>query len=426
MIQNEQNGSVVFATYAAPSLRKGNYQIEVKQSSTIKNCQIADAGVKIVSACDSFTLPKDEVYSVYPPENAIGKFDLVIPHAVFKRRTLPWERNITGGTQSDRKQGLPWITLLIFNETEKAVIKEMTLKKAYTKIEGIYCPQPEAEEITEEDCYMLEVEAELFHEVCPRLEDLIFMAHAKGVSLEDKVTDEGVTDSWFSCLLANRYLQGATKDGVKYHAYVVSLEYYGEYLDKTPQERAAMAETTVRIPVLYSWGFHLLTEDFDFASVFKALKADCLISKASRELLEKKDSELLSMGYVLLNHELREGSKTVSWYRGPFTPCQTSEEERKPQCFADALLKYDPETGMFDTSYSAAWQLGRMLALKAKSFAGTMEKWRYQNKLAAANRHNSRLLMERTQENKETAVENMLEEFLHRQGLTEESEKGDG
>lgn len=416
MLKNETANSIVFAKKAAPSLAKGHYQVEVKQSSSIPDCRIADAGISILTAGDPFTLQKEEVYSVYPPGNAVGSFELTVAQAVFKRRTLPWERHIVGGRASENRKDIPWLTLLLFDENEQAVFKKMTVREAFTKTAGIYCPQPEAEEITDEECRVLEVEAALFHDVCPVEEDLALMAHVKGVSLDDKVTDPAVLDSWFSCLLANRFTAGAGKDGLKFTAYVVSLEYFGAYLDLTQEERYSLSEAAVRIPVLYSWDFYLLSEDYDFSSVFKKLDADCLISDASKKLLKEQDNELLKMGYILLNHELREGSRTVSWYHGPLTPCLIQEEARKPQCFADALLKYDPETGMLDTSYSAAWQLGRMLALKAKAFAGTMEKWRFENKQKAVKYRSERLLNDKIEVEKELAIEQMLTEFLRIQG----------
>lgn len=407
---DDKSNSVVFAKKISSPLAKGNYIVGVSQSTqNIKDCKIANAQLKITVSCDSLSISKDEIYSVYPPDNSVGTFNLVIPHVVFKRRTLPWERYIVGGKSEAEYKELPWLALMIFDENEDAKYRTMSQKETFKELSRYYSTLPVKEEITEENCNVLDIEAQLFHAVCPRKEDLIYMSHAKGVNLDDKVTDSTVIDSWFSCAIANRYLEGAFEESVKHTAYVVSLEYFGEYLDKTQEERVHMEDTRIIVPVLYSWNFYLKTEDFDFASVFKKLNVDCLISAATKEV---RENNLLKMGYILLDHKLREGSNTVSWYRGPLTPCEIPVQSHMPKCFADALLRYDPENGMFDTTYSAAWQLGRMLALSSKTFAASMENWRNNHKHEAAILNNVTLLSQKIDTDTEAAIQSMVEAFL--------------
>jgi predicted aconitase with swiveling domain len=78
----------------------------------------------------------------------------------------------------------------------------------------------------------------------------------------------------------------------------------------------------------------------------------------------------LKLGYAPLPHNLRQGSRTVSWYRGPLVPVpDVARTVDKIFVNADAALQYDKDTGLFDVSYAAAWQLGRLLALQAPEFA---------------------------------------------------------
>ena len=43
---------------------------------------------------------------------------------------------------------------------------------------------------------------------------------------------------------------------------------------------------------------------------------------------------------------------------------------------ADAALRYNSDTGMFDASCAAAWQLGRLLALQDQAFAQALFRFR--------------------------------------------------
>jgi hypothetical protein len=73
----------------------------------------------------------------------------------------------------------------------------------------------------------------------------------------------------------------------------------------------------------------------------------------------------------------------VSWYRGPLLPFDNPRTGEPPFASADALVRYDPEHGMFDVTLAAAWQLGRLLALSDRSFATTLYDWK-QGRLTSA------------------------------------------
>ena len=75
---------------------------------------------------------------------------------------------------------------------------------------------------------------------------------------------------------------------------------------------------------------------------------------------------------------MRQGEKTVSWYRGPLVPLnyhKPAQVQELVSC-ADELLRYDPDIGLFDVTYAAAWQLGRLLALQNQSFALALNRTR--------------------------------------------------
>jgi len=92
--------------------------------------------------------------------------------------------------------------------------------------------------------------------------------------------------------------------------------------------------------------------------------------KAGKDIEPASVATALRLGYVPLGHELRHGDRTVSWYRGPVVPATTPARIRNfIFANADAALHFDEQTGLFDVSYAAAWQLGRLLALQSPEFA---------------------------------------------------------
>lgn len=94
-----------------------------------------------------------------------------------------------------------------------------------------------------------------------------------------------------------------------------------------------------------------------------------------------------SAGYVAITHHGRDGSETVSWYKGPLSPDTIHNEEIKKITTdpastntittSDQLLLYSTELGMFNVSYAAAWELGRALALKNKQFSLNLYQWKH-------------------------------------------------
>jgi hypothetical protein len=85
----------------------------------------------------------------------------------------------------------------------------------------------------------------------------------------------------------------------------------------------------------------------------------------------------LSMGYVPLPHFLRQGGKTFSWYHSPLIPGNSPTDDiTLPVRAADELVRYNPSNGMFDISYAAAWELGRLLALQSKNFSISLYNWK--------------------------------------------------
>ncbi|MEZ4685872.1 MAG: hypothetical protein R3B47_07330 [Bacteroidia bacterium] len=71
---------------------------------------------------EQFQLNPAEIHAVFPPENSLGEYSNVLPHAIINRSTLPWERmavpDVKDKTQERTDQKIPWMALLVFNADE--------------------------------------------------------------------------------------------------------------------------------------------------------------------------------------------------------------------------------------------------------------------------------------------------------------------
>lgn len=370
------------AAAVVPGLADGVYTLRAEQTATIPGCKIEPSMLAFSVGANPIRLSPEKVYSVYPPKDIYGKFGLVLPHIVFTDKTLLWERKI-----GSLKETVPWLALLLFDETEGVKLRSMASKDAFRQTEGIYCPVGYREGMAE-NCMVLDIPAVLFAEVCPEAEDLKFSAHARCVSRENKVTEKNMPGEWLSVLISSRYpADAAGETGMKNSCYVVSLEYFGDFLSNNARRneiKKGEVFHTVRVPVLYTWSFYCAADAFDFKTVFQGLDAGVLKLPEKEEVpLPEEAANLTRRGYAPVEHHLREGSSTVSWYHGPFLPKTMETDGEKPRMSSDEWLRYDPDMGMFDISYSAAFGLGRQLALQRTSYAQALCAFRNHNKAEA-------------------------------------------
>src|SRR6266850_52330 len=387
-------GQIQFHQWCEPPIQPGDYTVKVNQS--VKELEAFDHKFSFSVAGPRFSLDPSEVYSVYPPKGQIGDFANSLPHIVFTRRTLPWERSVDPGA---RKTGdkLPWMALLVFSAAdfpgnEFPKIKLLSVSNLINPKSTDMFVGPKlatlngnnglaAYEKESDLCNTIELPWKLFQMVAPAKNDLAYLAHVREVNTGNKETLSFLADGWFSVVLANRLPEperkGATPPlAVESRAYLVSLEGLTDYLPGS----GSTADKPVRLAVLSTWSFHC-REAFAFKASMNKLRVRLLSVPApgdsARTDAEKQVNDALRMGFTALNHSTRLGEKAVSWYRGPLVPLHLSKETKfvfRPA--ADAALRYSPLDGMMDVSYAAAYQLGRLLALKDRHFATALYSYR--------------------------------------------------
>ena len=194
--------------------------------------------------------------------------------------------------------------------------------------------------------------------------------------------------------------------------HLVSLE--GRYSNVATFDFQDAAPTDlIRLVSLYNWEFFCEDPTKDFKGLLENLNKDpqgsetpstfrlpvppALVPDAAASTDEKtklqiasQDAEkFLHAGFVPLVHRFRQGSHSVSWYHGPLVPGELGGTHTDPDTkqstpgtvtpcasAADELLIYDKDRGMFDASYAAAWELGRMLTLRNLRVATSLYHWK--------------------------------------------------
>ncbi len=350
-----------------PSLGSGKISVEATQ-----HVQITKPGGEVVRdelkaskeflvASRAFTLDVSDVYSVSPAENACGNFANELPHITLCKRTLPWEYKGSFGE--------PWLALLPLAEGE-CEERDMTIAELKQKKEDIYFPvsaQPAVYLEKDSDlCHVIDLDKALFQNIAPRRVERSLLTHGKFLNLLQK-TDETVRlDGYFSTVVGGRFVPTADTDAVKSTIHLVSMLGYDE------PEKLSTDHARVRLVSLYRWSvFSKGDEEAGFVSLMEGLQCDVLRID--------KDNTLLQHGYVPRRHLFRSGESTVSLYRGPLLPFRKEGEQaaaKKIPVTSDGALIFDQEKALFDASYSAAWQMGRLLTLKNKAVAAAIVKWR--------------------------------------------------
>lgn len=386
--------SIKFIQSCPPAIDDGEYRINVNQNIILPPDGQGKQDVKTLNTIQEFSVKGSrfginpaEINSVFPPANQTGSYGNCLPHIIINRKTFAWERDIFAKKTKRLDAGnqpidvTPWVALLSFSKEEAPEIKKNTAKAIISPepnvITGSIVLDEHVGECDSTPCLTIDIPSSLFNEIVPSAEELKYLAHARYVKIDNKDTSDS-KDGYYSVIIGNRFPLSST-EGETNIAHLVSLEGFGEYMPGGPNP-ITDPNTKIRLISLVNWQYSVKKDPLDFKKLIENLSPGKRLSIPVTDDEPQQDvKNALNMGFTALNHNLRTGDKTVSWYRGPFTPLNVVNEEMACSPCADALLRYDPYTGMFDLSYSTAWQIGRLLALQNKSYAAELYKWRRQN-----------------------------------------------
>jgi hypothetical protein len=389
--------AVTFYDHEQPIATAGVYTVELEQSLVHEGADV-DAGDKLPKAqqrfeirAARFVLDPASISFTYPPPGTMGDYSRTLAHVTLARPVLPWERRLEVRALADDVRP-PWLALLVFGEDEldddptavgESVTRtvEQLVARDDPTVLGPALGTLDAG-VAASTCQTVDVPVAVFTGLVPRETELRHLAHVRYVKTapQTRVDGEKFTEGEYAIVAANRFPRG---DG-GYVAHLVSLEGFAGRLG--PDQIEAQYRH-IRLCSLHRWSFRTDTVDaFDAAQLLAGLAAPGRTDGEKLALrlpagpgsedpsaAERSARERLELGYAPVKYRLPSGETSFAWYRGPCVPVQAPEVPvvggAQPRTTADHALIYEPEHGVFDVSYAAAWTLGRALGLRDPEYA---------------------------------------------------------
>ncbi len=188
-----------------------------------------DFTLKIISP--RYTIPPNQILSTFPPAAAVGDWRQRLPQIVFKRRTLPWERDpdtVDPRFSNDPKTRPPYLALVVLAEGEATLSGDTEISKCVTP------GTPMLDDSDTSTGKYLEVRQSIVDSIFPTVADLQLLAHVRKVNLEDTELALGDDDGYLSVVVSNRLPQPGPVDnsdpdnprhvGRRYTAYLLNVE----------------------------------------------------------------------------------------------------------------------------------------------------------------------------------------------------------
>ena len=430
-------GEIRFFDSIRPPLSQGDYRMTMKQTfpQIVDN---NDTGMNTYEQLDKFftvngsrwSIDPLTVHSRFPPKNEQNvKLDLTLPKIVFQSKTLPWERIV-----DEQNKDLPWISLLLIREEEFENCEYYPVAES-TEIDNSSDPVPikllEIPSNLLKSIAPTKDEVELLahglqvnprdKELCGSDEDGLFSVilsnripsepnkkyHAFLVSLEGSINElpnenqiQYMTKSTVQRSNISTDKMEAVKRVVGGNKTSSSLMVKSEAPAKEARPIKGQISRIVKLLVLDYWKFKT-GDGGDFESKIKNIR----FRKKEEDLLEagelgsvydfakqskKQDSyyepallgndmdpDISANSYLLTDIVEDDGITRPCLYRGPCIAVPTTHQPKsKPYENSDDARGIEPSTGFDVIHHSAAFELGRLLAMSDPQFISSMSRWR--------------------------------------------------
>lgn len=435
MPNTNQAPRIKFFQNHRPQMVSGDYYVSAERSifhEKIPSDTITEEAYQFSVSGERYMLSPGEISSIFPAAGSTGAYIDILPHIILKRKTLPWER-----LANPMDEDTPWLALLMFDEDEIPEKKIISVKDLQSQAPGSgFIAPPEIESGQDENARLtvIDLSKDLLEKVLPSTESLKLQAHTReGINAQEelvgsenavvfcnRIPSAGKRSTIHLCSLeglydANGFVYAANEtlfrlvslkswDFYSLEHFKITSQTLGDLDGKAPQPDLELLSTLLGREFAGTEDQFLeqVAEGIGLPGIPEAYRSDLITSarfsktfdgllthlnrvELTLRLPMATDSEAekyLSQGLVPLQHSLRNGDRTVSFYRGAFVPTDLATIDGGMRIrallpeTADELLRYDADKGLFDATYAAAWELGRLLALGDRNFSRNLYRWK--------------------------------------------------
>ncbi|KAK6338563.1 hypothetical protein TWF730_002626 [Orbilia blumenaviensis] len=394
---------------------------------------------KFTALGPKFALPNDGIYSVFPPQGHTGRPE-VLPHLVTNDATLPWERQVRFKKPTDdmdKKDTLntvPWIACLVFTKDELALsdtelkgdnsfFNNTSVKGSVAANETLGFEMPLADilkidkeqvarpfttikDATETTTQVIFLKPELFNSlfstydkngnIVPSTETDIskykYLAHVRrlntqGMADADAYDEDEILDREFGIVVSHRAGPLTINEPTQVFVHIVSLEEI-EDISPFPVLPSSDPSKSKRVAMisLYSWTYMCLpANSLNVADAFTRVGDSCAMLRPIVPNLKNADesdiqSRLLQRvndGYSMIRYRVQTGETTVAFNRSPLTPTVVAQYDWDLcSTSGSSVLILDQKLGIMDVTYSAAWNLGKTLAMADHAYSSALSRTR--------------------------------------------------
>lgn len=264
-------GHVILHAACRPALPAGEYSLRVGHTLSHASGDVNTGGHRLPGervydfAIDAprFTLDPSMIHAVFPPTNGVGSYVSRLPMIVLRRRTLPWERQLSASNDA------PWMAVLLFEKGEATTLSPCTVGDVLGGADGQGSPRLALPDVPEAalslPCMGLELPLDLFKDIAPMASEIPLLTHVRQVNTEDKELMGMDDDGWFAVVVGNRL----PEPGKHYEACLVSLEGTQAFLP-TEADAAELTAADLERPKLVDftdkierWRGQILVDDPD-------------------------------------------------------------------------------------------------------------------------------------------------------------------